>query len=469
MFARCTRLAALLAASLLCPAPATSADSSDPNQNWPAWRGPLATGSSPAADPPTKWSEDQNIKWKVQIPGRGQATPIIWGDRVFIQTAIATGKKIDPPAKADKTADVAEKAPGEAPKDRPGPRRPGANRPPQSEPPYEYYQFVLMCLDRKTGQTRWQKIVREEAPHEGFHPGDGSFASSSPVADGQRVYADFGSRGIYAFDLDGNPVWDKDLGKMQMKLGFGEGSSPALYKNTLVLTWDHEGESFIVAFDATTGHEIWRTPRESESVWATPLVVEVEGKPQVVASAENKIRSYDLADGKLLWECAGLTTNAIPSPVAAAGLVYLTTGFRGPVLLAINPGATGDITGTDAIAWTYKKDTPYVPSPLLYDGRLYFFQSNRALLSCLDAKTGKAIYGPERIEGLDNAYASPVAAAGRIYLVGRNGTTAVIRPGDKLDIIETNKLDEGIDASPALAGTELFLRGKEHLYCISEK
>jgi outer membrane protein assembly factor BamB len=267
--------------------------------------------------------------------------------------------------------------------------------------------------------------------------------------------------------MDGNVKWQKDLGRMQTKNSFGEGSSPALHGNTLVVLWDHEGPDFIAAFDAATGEEKWRTPREEDTTWATPLVVEHDGKAQVVVPATGRVRSYDLQTGEQVWETEGLTPNAIPSPVAGDGMVYVMSGFKGSKLLAIKLGRTGDLTGTDSIVWTHGRQTPYVPSPLLYDDRLYFFASNNAMLSVFDAKTGKPLVNGERIDGPEGVYASPVGAGGRVYLVGRNGTTAVIKHADKLEELATNVLDERIDASPAVAGKELFLRGQEHLYCIA--
>ena len=289
------------------------------------------------------------------------------------------------------------------------------------------------------------------------------------MTDGERVYAFFGSRGLYCFDMKGTPVWNKDFGQMQVKMAFGEGSSPALYGNSIIVNWDHEGQSFITALDKRTGDELWRTPRDEKTSWATPIVATVDGKPQVITAASSKIRSYDLADGKLIWECTGLGANAIPSPVVDEGVAYLTTGFRGSVLLAIRLGQTGDLSGSDSILWKYDKDTPYVPSPLVYDGKIYIFKVNTNVLTCLEAKTGAALYGPQRVDDLGDVYASPVAADGRVYLASRNGTTVVIRGGDKFEALATNKLDEGIDASPALVDSEIFLRGKEHLYCIGEK
>jgi outer membrane protein assembly factor BamB len=338
----------------------------------------------------------------------------------------------------------------------------------RSEKPTDSYQFVLICLDRKTGRTLWQKIAREEVPHEGHHP-DHGFASHSPITDGISVYAYFGSRGLHCYDLKGNLKWEKDLGRMQTKNSFGEGSSPALHGNTLVVNWDHDGDDFIVAFDKQTGRELWRQPRNEETSWATPLIVNAKGGPQVVTSATRKIRSYDLATGKLLWECAGMSANVIPTPVANHEFVYPLSGFRSYALFAIRLDRMGDLTDSDAIAWKVNRSTPYVPSPVLYGERLYFFSNNNGILSCFDAKTGKCLIDAERVEGLAGVYSSPVGAAGRLYLVGRNGVTVVIRNSDKLEVLATNRLDEKFDASPAIAGGELFLRGHEFLYCISEK
>jgi outer membrane protein assembly factor BamB len=282
------------------------------------------------------------------------------------------------------------------------------------------------------------------------------------------VFAYFGSRGLHAFDMNGNAKWSKDLGRMQTKMSFGEGSSPVLYKDKIVVNWDHEGADFIAAFDKRTGQELWRTERDEDTTWATPLVMEHEGKAQVITGATRKIRSYDLETGKQIWECSGLTPNAIPTPVPGNGVVYLTSGFRGSALYAIKLGKSGDLTDTDAILWKLQKGTPYVPSPLLYDNRLYFFSGNNAILSCFKAENGKPVFEAERLEGLQGVYASPVAAAGKVYLVGRNGTTLVLKSGDKIEVLATNQLDEKFDASPALAGKELFLRGHEYLYCLSE-
>lgn len=326
---------------------------------------------------------------------------------------------------------------------------------------------MILCLDRQTGKTLWRQVAREEVPHEGHHQ-DGSYSASSPVTDGKHVFAYFGSRGLYCYDMNGALQWSQDFGDMRTSNSFGEGSTPALHGNTLVVNWDHEGESFIIALDKNTGKTLWKKSREERTAWSTPLIVEHGGKYQVVTSATEKIRSYDLGTGELLWECGGMTRNAIPSPVAGHGMVYCLSGFRGSALLAIRLGKTGDLTNSDAIAWKHDRSTPYVPSPLLYDDRLYFLASNNGRLSLFNAKTGAMLMNAETLDGIPNVYASPVGAAGRIYLAGRNGTTVVIKHADQLEVLATNRLEDKFDASPAVAGKELFLRGRENLYCLAE-
>ena len=466
-----------LAGSLAFSAATVAAASLD--QNWPQWRGPLQDGVVPLADPPTTWSETNNVKWKVKIPGSGQATPIIWDNRIFLQTAIPTGKKTEAkPTEASEQPPPPRPEPGgEPPRTGPGgPGGPGGNAGKkgsggfgQGPKPTEVYQFAVLCLDRETGKVLWQQVAREEVPHEGFKQGDGSFASSSGLTDGKHFFAYFGSRGMYCYDLDGKPVWDQDLGRMRMVMGFGEGSSPTLYRDTLIVNRDNEDSSCIIALDKNTGKTLWKKAREEHTSWSTPLIIERDGKAQAVVTATGKIRSYDVASGEVLWECGGLTRNVIPCPVADTGMVYCMSGFQGNALLAIRLGRTGDLTGTDAIAWTHNKSTPYVPSPLLYNGKLYFFANNNGVLTCLDTKSGEPLFDAQKLEDLAGVYASPLGAAGRVYLIGRNGVTVVLKQSDKLEVLATNRLDEKFDASPAAAGKDLFLRGHEYLYCITEK
>src|ERR1017187_2229237 len=447
-----------------------------PDQNWPQWRGPLQNGVAPAANPPTAWSETNNIKWKAKIPGGGQATPIIWDDRVFLQTAIPTGKKTEatpaeaaeqpPPPRSEPGGESPQKGPG-GPFGKGGKKGPGGFGP--GPKPTEVYQFAVLCLDGRTGKVLWQQVSREEVPHEGYRQGEGSFASSSGLTDGKHFFAYFGSRGLYCYDLDGKQQWEQGLGKMRMAMGFGEGSSPVLYQDTLIVNRDNEDNSFIIALDKNTGKTLWKKPREERTSWSTPLIIERDGKAQAVVTATGKIRSYDVASGEVLWECGGLTRNVIPCPVADANMVYCMSGFQGNALLGVQLGRTGDLTGSDAIAWTHNKSSPYVPSPLLYNGTLYFFAINNGVLTCLDAKSGDALFDAQRLGDLSGVYASPLGAAGRVYLPGRNGVTVVLKQSDKLEVLATNQLDEKFEASPAAAGKDLFLRGREYLYCITEK
>ena len=423
-----TVLAASVASVLLVTAP--SAFNTAAERYWPQWRGPHATGVSKHATPPVEWSETKNVRWKLELPGRGSASPIVWGDRVYLLTAVP----------ADPNAGVGG-----------------------------VHKFVVMAVNRRDGKTAWQHTAREEVPHEGTHQQFGTMASPSAVTDGEHLIASFESRGIYAYTMDGRPVWQKDLGDKRMRNEFGEGSTPALYKDKVFIVWDHQGESFIVALNKRTGQEIWRTKRDEIDSWATPLVLEHGGRAQVVTGAMRRVRAYDADTGQIVWETEGLTMNPIPSPVADDGLVFLMSGFRGNSLKAIRfADAKGDITGTPAIVWTLERDTPYVPSPLLYDGVLYFLKSNNGLLSALDAKTGKPHYQAQRIEAAPNVFASPVAAAGRVYILGQQGTTAVVKAGPALEIVATNTLDDRFDASPALVDKEIYLRGYKNLYCIAQ-
>lgn len=466
------QLFGLLAGIALLLPHAASAASADAAKNWPQWRGPLVNGVAPQANPPVSWSETENVRWKIKIPGTGSGTPIVWGNQVFVQTAIGTGKKIEPTEEKKSGAIASPQVFGQAqnpPPDGGQRRRPGGGGGGgRGEKPSEVHQFALLSIDRLTGQTQWQKTVREEVPHEGHHR-DHGFASHSPVTDGQHIYSWFGSRGLHCYDLKGDLKWEKDFGKQRTANGFGEGSSPALHGNTLIVNWDHEGEDFIAAFDKKTGQEIWRQKRDEKTTWTTPFIVEHEGKAQVIVCASQRIRSYDLATGTQLWECGGLFANVIPTPVSDFGMVYAMSGHRGAALLAIKLGKTGDLTDTDAIAWRHDKSTPYVPSPLLYGDKLYFLAGNNPILSCFDAKTGKPLISEQRLAGPSGFYASPIGADGRVYLAGRNGTSLVLKNSGSFDVLATNKLDDKFDASPAVVGKELFLRGQQYLYCLAEK
>jgi outer membrane protein assembly factor BamB len=441
--------ALVLTCSILLAAAATRAADTraaapEQLQNWAQWRGPLANGVAPLGNPPSRWDETTGVKWKVKIPGRGTSSPVVWGDRIFLTTAIETDRTIDvepPPAKAPK---------------------PRFNR------PKNVYQFIVLCVDRRTGETRWQQISKEEVPHEGHHP-DGSYAAASAMTDGKQVYVSFGSRGVYCYDMEGNQKWSRDLGRMTIIFSFGEGTSPVVHGDSVIVNWDHQNGSFLICLDAATGETRWKVDRDETTTWATPLVVEHNGLTQVVVHGAKRVRSYDLKNGELLWSCGGQAPSAIPSPVSDGNLVLAMTGYMGNALYAIPLDSTGDITNMDdKIAWKRKQPgTPYVPSPILYGDLLYFTAVNKGLLTCANAKTGDVLIDRKRLEGIDNMYASPVGAADRIYFTGRDGTTVVIKRAGELEVLATNKLDDHFDASAAIVGNQIVLRGNENLYCIS--
>ena len=435
----------IIAALLFLALPAAALPQDRPG-NWPQWRGPNGDGVAPNSDPPVEWSETKNVRWKVELPGAGSATPVVWGDKLFVLTAIDTGKK----------------APGAASVPEPPAQGRGMTRP----SPGTIHKFEVLCFDRLTGKPVWSKTAVEEMPHEGVHSTNG-FASGSPATDGKVLIASFGSRGIFCFDLDGNPKWKKDLGDMKIKIGFGEGISPVLHGDSVVVNWDHEAGSFIVCLDAATGAEKWRQARDETTTWTTPLVVAHGGATQVVVNGTKRVRSYDLATGKLIWECGGQTMNAIPMPLVLDGVVYVMTGFRGNAVYAIKLDSKGDVTdNAQQVVWKRTDAGPYIASPVLVDGLLYFTKERNGILMCVDAKTGETRFGPERLPGMDVIYASLMGAAGKIYISSREGTTLVLKAGPKYEVLATNKLPEAIDASPVAVGKQLYLRGAKNLYCI---
>ncbi len=428
--------------------------------NWHHWRGPHVTGAAVNANPPTTWSETENIRWKVRIPGMGHATPIIWEDKIYIQTAIKGEKpEVEEEAEKEESADF---NPFSGFLNQEQGRGRGNDR--NAVP----YKFNIMALNRSNGDVLWEKTLREVVPHEGIH-NTASFASNSPVTDGEHIYAYFGSRGLYCLDMQGNLKWEKDIGQMRKRNTFGEGSCPIIHGNTIVIVQDHEGPSFIVALDKRTGDKLWKMDRDERTTWTSPIVVEHGGKAQVIVSATNRSRSYDLETGEVLWECGGMTGNVIPTPIAADGFVYLISGFRGAALQAVNlANAMGDITESEeAIAWEHDRNTPYVPSPLLHGDILYFLNRDN-IISAINSKTGVLLYGPNRLDGIRGLYASIVGAADRVYVASRNGVVAVIQHGPEFQILATNKLEDSFNASPVIVGSELYLRGSEYLYCIAE-
>lgn len=414
---------------------------------WPYWRGPSADGMA-VGDAPLRWSDTQNVRWKTEIPGRGNSSPVVWGDRIFLTTAIPTAA----PAKSTPAGR----------QDRGGFE--GGNSGPQPE-----QRFDVICLDRKTGKVLWQRTAKIAAPHEGYHSTYGSFASNSPVTDGKHVYAFFGSRGMYCYDMNGNLTWEKDFHvQMRMKMAFGEGTAPVLHGDRLILIFDHEGDSFIVALEKTSGKEIWRTGRDEKSNWSTPLVVEYGGRKQIVVSATRKVRSYDFETGKLIWECAGLGANTIPQPVHLDDLVFVMSGYQDPKLMAIRLGREGDLTGSDAVVWSQTRGTSYTPSPVLHDNKLYVLADD-GLISCFNARTGAPYYQQVRLPKSYSFKSSPVGANGKLYLASEDEDVIVLRMGEKYEVLAINTMpDQVFIATPAITGGEIFLRSLNRLYCIHE-
>jgi outer membrane protein assembly factor BamB len=413
--------------------------------NWPQWRGPQANGCAPHADPPVSWDESKHLKWKAPLPGRGSSTPIVWNDQVFVLAAVPT----------DRLATDAD-----LPKPDPRFKK-------KTKPPNRFYRFLVMSFDRQTGKLRWQETAAERVPHEGHHETN-SYASGSPATDGQRLYVSFGSFGTYCYDLDGKLQWQRDLGRMNTRSGFGEAVTPVVHGDSLLLNWDQEADSALYCLDTRTGRTRWKIDRDEHNTsWHTPFVVETNKGTEVIVNGTTRARGYDLANGKELWACGGMTVNAIPSPVSDGEAAYVMSGYGGSLACAVALDAAGDVTNTQKILWKRTKGTPYVPSPLLLNGRLWFTQSNQGLLTILEARSGKPILEGVRLPGLKSIYASPLAAADRVYILGRDGTTLVLRQSDKLEVLATNRLEGEFDASPAAAGKELFLRGDKMLYCIS--
>ena len=411
------------------------------NRFWPAWRGPNDNGSASKAKPPLKWSESVNLAWKTSIPGKGHSSPIVWEDKVYLTAAVPVGDLQEP------VRNMAE----------------GAH---DNHPVRQTHRFVVLALSARNGSRLWETEVASVFPHEGGHY-TGSLASHSSLTDGNRVFAHFGSRGLFALNMNGEIVWKRTFGRMATRHAHGEGSSPALENGIIVVNWDHEEQSQVIALNAETGDQIWQADRDEMTSWSTPLIVSHEDRFQVIISATKRVRSYDLETGKLIWECAGLARNVVATPVFINGVVIVGNSYDKQAMMGIRlRGARGDITNSEQVLWTKNRMTPYVPSPLIYDGALYFLRHNQAVLSCIDPLTGKNLRGPYRLGGLREIFASPVAADGRVYVTGRNGATLVLSHETQARVLAVNELDDQFSASPALVGEALYLRGEKSLYCI---
>jgi len=428
----------LVAGSILSSSLVLRADEGE----WPQWRGPLGTGFAPNSDPPIEWSESKNVRWKVALPGLGHSTPVVWGNRIFLTTAIPYGEELPP---KNSTA-------------------PGTH---DGVPVTRRQQFVVLAVDRRDGKIAWQTTVLKRLPHEGGHY-TGSLASNSMVTDGRHVYAFFGSHGLYCLDMNGQVKWEKQFGEMQTKHGHGESSSPVLHGNHVFVNWDHDGPCFVAAFDKLTGRQIWKVDRDEETSWSSPIIVDGDQGVQLIVAGTNRVRAYDPENGKVIWQCGGLSSNIVATPVAGDGMVFAGSSYEKRAFLAIRlDQARGDITNTSRVAWTRSRGTPYVPSPLLYGDSLYFLTHYQGVLSRVDALTGNDQPGPLRLGNIGNIYASPVAGGGRVYVTDLDGNTVVVSHEDKPRVLALNHLDDVFSASGAIVGSELILRGRKNLYCVA--
>ncbi len=423
---------------LLWSAPANAAD-----EQWPQWRGPLGTGAALNADPPLEWSETKNIRWKVALPGKGHSTPIVWGDRVFLTAAVPFGEALPPKSST----------------------APGTH---DGVPVTQRHEFVVLAVNRRDGNILWQKTVYKKLPHEGGHY-TGSLASHSAVTDGEHVYAYFGSHGLHCLDMNGKVQWQKQFGEMLTKHGHGESASPVLHGDLVFINWDHDGPCFVAAFDKRTGQQRWKVNRDEETSWSSPIMVENDGQALLIVAGTNRVRAYAPATGQVIWECGGLSSNIVATPVAAHGMLFAGSSYEKRAFLAIRlDGAKGDLTGSNRVAWTRNRGTPYVPSPLLYGDSLYFLTHYQGVLSRVDAVTGVDNPGAIRLGSMGNIYASPVAGGGRIYVTDLDGKTIVLSDDDRSKVLAENLLNDEFAASAAIVQRELFLRGKKSLYCITE-
>ena len=420
------------------------------SEDWPQFRG---AGAGVVADDPAlpeTWSKTENVVWTTDVPGLGWSSPVVWGDQIFVTTVISSGQAA-PPQRGLFAGSI----------------------------PYDAkvaHRWMLYAIDFVTGKVRWQREVRNMVPPTPKHIKN-SFASETPVTDGERVYVFFADIGLFAFDMQGNPAWAKEMAPMEREFGYGSGASPVVHRNRVYIVNDNEKKSFIAAYDKRTGAEIWRVDRDEESNWATPFVWENERRTEIVTAGTGKVRSYDL-DGKLLWELKGMTWINVPTPFAKHGLLYISSGWVGDAVrpvYAIRPGAAGDISLKDGetanayITWYQRQLGTYNTSPLVY-GDYFYTLFDRGFLACHDARTGKQIYGRQRIAGETSGFtASPWAYNGKIFVLSEDGDTFVIQAGPEFKVLGKNSLDEMALATPAIVRGSVIIRTQSKLYRIAKR
>jgi outer membrane protein assembly factor BamB len=424
-------------------------------QHWPSFRGPNASGVSDGHPTPVKWNapSGESVLWKTPIPGVAVSSPVVWGDRVFVSTAVSS----DPHATI----------------------RTGLYGDVEPSSDLSRHSWRLVALDKRTGKVLWERVAHEGVPRTKRHP-KSSQASPTPVTDGRHLVVSFGSEGLYTYDVDGKLLWKRDLGVLNAgwfydpDYEWGVGSSPIIWKSSVIVQCDIQKNSFIAAFDVTTGQPLWRTPREEIPSWSTPAIYEGNGRAELVTQAKNFTRGYDPNTGQELWRLAGNSEITIPTPIIGANLIIVTNGYRGvQPIYAIKPGAKGDITlkgeqtKSEFIAWSTKRGGPYIPTPLIYRDQLYVC-SNNGVLSAYDVRTGQRLY-QERLGGTGGSFsASPVAADGKIYLASEDGDVFVVKAGPTYELLATNSMGEALMATPAISEGLIIIRGLKDVFAIGQ-
>jgi outer membrane protein assembly factor BamB len=415
-------------------------------ENWPQFRGPESSGVADDPKLPDSWSSSKNVVWKTEIPGSGWSSPVVWGDRIFLTSVVST---------------VAPEEPKKG-------LYFGGNR---ETIPTDEHRWMVYAIDWKTGKIAWEREVQHGVPASSHHLKN-TYASETPVTDGERVYAYFGNLGLFVFDMDGKPVWSHRWGPFRTRYGWGTAASPVLYKDRIYVVNDNDDQSFLAALDTRTGKQIWRVERDEASNWSTPYIWETEHGPEIVTSGTRKVRAYDL-DGHLLWELGGMSSIVIPTPFAQHGLLFLASGYVGDDLrpvFAVRQGARGDIslkkdeTSNQSIAWYQRQAGPYNPSPLVY-GDYYYTLFDRGIMTCHEARTGREVYGKQRIDPEASAFtASPWASNGKIFALSEDGDTFVMQAGAEFKVLGKNSLDELCMATPAVVRGNLIIRTATKLY-----
>jgi len=445
-------LTVLATVCLATAVPAWAAGADGPpvaGATWPQFRGPEANGIADGSALPTTWSATDNVAWSVAIPGKGWSSPIVWGDRIFVTAAVPPGEVERPVTPRGLAANVT----GVTSKDK--------------------LRWIVSCVDWSTGKTLWERTAYEGVPDWPIHQ-KASYASETPLTDGERVYAYFGNVGMFCYSMTGECLWSRRWGTLKMGWNWGTAASPVRLGDRIYLVNDNEQQSFLVAIDSRTGQDVWRVERAERSNWCTPFVWRTDQRTEIVTSGSGRVRSYDL-DGEVLWELRGMSGVTVPAPFAAEGLLYLASGCTGSPrkpIYAIRPGAMGDIslvpggTGNASVAWCRWNEAPYVPSPLVYRGLMYVL-NDYGWLSCYDAATGAEVYARQQFgEGGRAFTASPWACDGKIYCLAEKGDTFVVQAGREFRVLAKNSIGEDTLATPAVAQNSLILRTLTKLYQI---